>query len=263
MRKYLATTGLLVPFVVNAMELEFSVGAVQQKPSGYVSYKPITDTDKIDLKNDAHISDKTKPWVRLKVEHPLPLLPNVKLSYMPMKFDGNGTLTRDIKWGNYTFKANADYNLSVKLDRLDTTLYFNAPLVKTLSNGVLDIELGLNIRTVFFDGKLNGTDKTTGQKVSESKSITLPVPMLHLATEIKPIPYFSAVGSVNYISYNKDTYYDYTAGARLYAANLIPTGVLKPFIEAGYRYEKLKIDEKDVKTDIKIKGGYALVGLAF
>lgn len=118
MRKYLVATGLLVPFVVNAMELEFSVGAVQQKPSGYVSYKPITDTDKIDLKNDAHISDKTKPWVRLKVEHPLPLLPNVKLSYMPMKFDGNGTLTRDIKWGNYTFKANADYNLSVKLDRV-------------------------------------------------------------------------------------------------------------------------------------------------
>jgi hypothetical protein len=38
---------------------------------------------------------------------------------------------------------------------------------------------------------------------------------------------------------------------------------LKPFVEVGYRYEKLKIDEQDVKTDLKIKGLYGLVGVRF
>jgi len=70
------------------------------------------------------------------------------------------------------------------------------------------------------------------------------------------------LGEFNYISYNKDTYYDYTAGLRLNSHGLISTP-LKPFIEVGYRYEKLKLDEKDVKSDLKIKGGYALVGVRF
>jgi outer membrane protein len=254
---------LSVPFFANALELEFSVGPIQQKPSGYVSYKAQNDTDKIDVKSDANLGDKTNPWVKLKLEHPIPLIPNIKLSYMPMKFSGSGVLIRDIKWGDYTYKANADYNLSVKLDRLDTTLYYNLPFIKTVTAGVLDVEFGLNVRTLFFDGKLNGTDKTTGQKVSESKSITIPVPMGHLATEIKPVPYFSVLGTINYIGYNKNTYYDYTLSGRLYAGSLLPLGKLKPFLEAGYREEKLKIDESSVKTDLKVKGGYALVGLQF
>jgi len=240
------------------IDFEASVGAIQQKPSGYVSYKPTSDADKIDIKNDAHVGDKTKPWAKFKFEHPIPIIPNIKLAYMPMKFDGSGVLSRSIKWGNHTY--NADYSLSVKLDRVDTTLYYNLPFINTATAGKLDVELGLNVRTIMFDGKLNGT--ATGQKVSESKSITLPIPMGHLAAEIKPINQVSLLGEFNYISYNKDTYYDYTAGLRLNSHGLISTP-LKPFIEVGYRYEKLKLDEKDVKTDLKIKGGYALVGVRF
>jgi hypothetical protein len=75
--------GLLIDF-------EASIGLIQQKPRGYVSYEPIQDSDKIDVKNDAHLGDKTKPWVKLKLEHSIPVLPNIKLAYMPMKFDGSG-----------------------------------------------------------------------------------------------------------------------------------------------------------------------------
>jgi len=34
-------------------------------------------------------------------------------------------------------------------------------------------------------------------------------------------------------------------------------------VEVGYRYEKLKIDEEGVKTDLKVKGLYGLVGVRF
>jgi outer membrane protein len=242
-------------------DFEASVGAIQQKPSGYVSYKPTSDADKIDVKNDAHVGDKTKPWAKFKFEHPIPIIPNIKLAYMPMKFDGSGMLSRDINWGGHIYQAKADYNFSAKLDRVDTTLYYNLPFINTTTAGKLDVELGLNVRILMFDGKLNGTT-TTNQKVSESKSITLPIPMGHLAAEIKPIKQVSLLGEFNYISYNKDTYYDYTAGLRLNSHGLISTP-LKPFIEVGYRYEKLKLDEKDVKSDLKVKGGYALVGVRF
>jgi outer membrane protein len=242
-----------------SIDFEISVGAIQQKPSGYVSYKPASDiVDRIDLKNDARIGDKTQPWARLKFEHPIPIIPNIKLAYMPVKFEGGGTLTQNIKWGNFTFALNTDYNLSVKLDRVDATLYYNLPFIKTATAGKLDIELGLNVRTIMFEGKLQGT-VTGGVAVSESASITLPIPMGHLASEIRPINQLSLLGEFNYIGYGKNAYYDYRAGLRLSPVR----APLKPFVEIGYRHEKLKLDVEDVKTDINIKGPYALVGIRF
>jgi outer membrane protein len=240
------------------IDFEASIGATQQKPSGYVSYKPIQDADRIDVKNDARLGDETKPWAKFKLEHPIPLIPNIKLAYMPMKFDGSGNVTRNINWGGRTYQANADFNLSVKLDRVDTTLYYNFPFIKTVTAGKLDVEFGLNVRTIMFDGKLSGTI-TGGGSVTEGKSITLPIPMGHLAAEIRPISLVSLVGEVN-IGYNKNAYYDYVAGLRLNSRVRTP---LKPFVEVGYRYEKFKIDEQDVKTDLKIKGLYGLVGVRF
>jgi outer membrane protein len=242
------------------VDFEVSIGAIQQKPRGYVSYEAESDNDRIDVKNDARLGDRTKPRAKLKLEHPIPVIPNIKLAYMPMKFDGSGVLTRDINWGGRTYQANADFNLSVKLDRVDTALYYNFPFIKTATAGNLDVEFGLNIRTIMFDGKLSGIERGTGQSVSESKSITLPIPMGHLAAEIRPISQVSLVGELNYISYSKNTYYDYVAGLRLNSRVRTP---LKPFVEVGYRYEKLKIDEQDVKTDLKVKGLYGLVGVRF
>jgi outer membrane protein len=244
------------------IDFEASIGLIQQKPRGYLSYEAESDADRIDVKNDANLGDKTKSWVKLKLEHPIPIIPNIKLAYMPMKFDGSGRLEREIKWGDYTYQANADFNLSVKLDRVDTTLYYNFPFIKTATAGKLDVEFGLNVRTIMFDGKLSGRESGSGRSISESKSITLPIPMGHLAAEIRPINQVSLVGELNYISYSKNTYYDYAVGLRLNSHGFVKT-TLKHFVEIGYRYEKFKIDEEGVKADLKVKGLYGLVGVRF
>jgi len=243
------------------IDFEASIGAIQQKPRGYVSYEAESDADRIDVKNDARLGDETKQWARFKLEHPIPVIPNIKLAYMPMKFDGSGNVTRTIRWGDNQYDLSAGFNLSVKLDRVDTTLYYNFPFIKTVTAGKLDVEFGLNVRTIMFDGKLSGTATGVGS-VTESKSITLPIPMGHLAAEIRPINQVSLVGEINYIGYGKNTYHDYIAGLRLNPHGLLRTP-LKPFVEVGYRYEKLKIDEQDVKTDLNIKGLYGLVGVRF
>jgi outer membrane protein len=178
-----------------------------------------------------------------------------------MKFDGSGNVTRNINWGGHTYQANANFNLSVTLDRVDTTLYYNFPFIKTATAGKLDVEFGLNVRTLMFEGKLSGTI-IGGGSATESKSITLPIPMGHLAAEIRPISQVSLVGELNYIGYSKNAYYDYIAGLRLNSHGLLRTP-LKPFVEVGYRYEKLKIDEQGVKMDFNVKGLYGLVGVRF
>jgi len=253
----LAGSSKAVPLI----DFEVSIGNVRQKPSGYVSYRAGSDADRIDVKNDANIGDRTELWLKLKLEHPIPITPNIKLAYMPMKFDGSGVLKREINWGGRRYQA-ADFNLSVRLDRVDTTLYYSLQSVKTATTGKLDVELGLNVKTVMFDGKLSGRDSCTGQSISESKSIIFLIPMGHLAAEIRPIKQVSLVGELNYIGYGKNTYHDYIAGLRLNSHGLLRTP-LKPFVEVGYRYEKLKIDEEGVKTDLKVKGLYGLVGVRF
>jgi len=268
MRKALGSVSLIFLLVGSSkagflVDFEVSVGGIQQKPSGYASYKPVIVSDRIDLKRDANVEDKTNYWVKLKFEHPIPLIPNVKLGHMPMKFDGKGTLTRDIRWGNFTYEANTEFDFSVKLDRIDGTLYYNFPFLKTATAGVLDVEFGVNLRAINFDGKLTGVDKTSSQRVSESKSLTLPIPMGHLAAEISPIRLISLVGELNYVKYDKNSYYDYAAGLRLnsHGILLLP---LKPFVEIGYRYERLKlVDVSDIDAQVKIKGGYVLVGIKF
>jgi len=243
------------------IDFETSIGLIQQKPSGYVSYEAESDNDRIDVKNDARLGDETKPWVKFKLEHPIPVIPNIKLAYMPMKFDGSGNVARTITWGDYRYDLNAGFNLSVELDRVDTTLYYNFPFIKTATAGKLDVEFGLNVRTIMFDGKLDGKTTAPGNpRVTESASITLPIPMGHLAAEIRPISLVSLVGELNYIGYNKNAYYDYVASLRLNPRVRTP---LKPFVEVGYRHEKLKIDVQDVKTDLNIKGLYGLVGVRF
>jgi hypothetical protein len=134
------------------------------------------------------------------------------------------------------------------------------PFIKTATAGKLDIEFGLNVRTIMLDATLSGRERDTGRSISESASITLPIPMGHLAAEIRPISLMSLVGELNYIGYNKNAYYDYVAGLRLNPPVRIP---LKPFVEVGYRHEKLKLDEEGVKTDLNIKGLYGLVGVRF
>ena len=72
----------------------------------------------------------------------------------------------------------------------------------------------------------------------------------------------SLVGELNYIGYRKNTYYDYAVGLRLNSYGLVRT-TLKPFVEVGYKHEKLKLDEEGVKADLKVKGLYALMGVRF
>jgi outer membrane protein len=241
------------------IDFEISIGAFQQKPSGYVSYRAGSVADRIDVKNDANLADKTKPWAKFKLEHSIPVIPNIKLAYMPMKFDGSRNVTKTIRWGDNTYDLSAGFNLSVKLDRVDTTLYYNFPFIKTATAGKLDVEFGLNVRTIMLDAKLSGTVTGVGS-VTEGASTTLPVPMGHLAVEIRPINLVSLVGELNYIGYKNNAYYDYVAGLRLNPPVRTP---LKPFVEVGYRHEKLKIDEQGVKADLNIKGLYGLVGVRF
>jgi len=256
MKRYVLAGVLIasgVSFSLPLVSVELSVGAISHEPSGYIQYPSNTGTT-VDLKDTLGLSKKTKPFARAKIE--IPIVPNLYLQYMPMEFSGVGRYTSTVKFGGTTFQANVDLDTYVKLDRYDLGLYYNIPLVGTLTGGVLDPELGVNFRVINFEGRITGREASSGMTKTESKSATLPVPMLYAGLGLN-LPYVSLIGEVRGVGYSGNSYYDATGEVRVK-----PIPVL--FVGVGYRYERLKLnDVSDITADIKVKGPFANVGVSF
>jgi len=274
MKKLMLLTGILSACALSQALPLFNVsidaGGVEQDPSGFVSYKPQTYGDYIDLKNDAHFSQKTQPYIGVRITNSLPILPNLKLDYMPMKFSGSGILSRSVTFGGTTYQAHANFNLNAKMNRFDILAYYHLPFITAATKDMLKVRLGLNVRVVDFSESLTGeATSINGQSIpggpiqyTESKSLTVPVPMGHVGVTFSPIKQVSLVGDLNYVSYESNNYYDYNAGLRLSPVGLFKSAIV-PFIQVGYRYEKLKINKDSVYADVKVKGPYALIGVEF
>ncbi len=232
--------------------LDAGVGYWRQVPSGSMQYKPVTAvTGDIDLKNDLNFDTQNKPFVRIKAELPL-ILPNIYLMATPMTFEGSGPLTRSISFGDTTFSGSAQVESKLKLDHYDLALFYPIPLLKTATLGVLNVELGLNARKFDFEGTI--TQPTTNN--TASKSLSVYVPMIYGGIQVKPISSLSLEFEIRGIAYSGNHYYDYLGRLKFNPIPLV-------YVAAGYRAETIKIDESDVKADIKFGGPFIEAGLSF
>jgi hypothetical protein len=80
--------------------------------------------------------------------------------------------------------------------------------------------------------------------------------MVYLALQIKPVDKLAIEAEVRAISYS---------GNKLYSLlGRVKYNIFGPvFATAGYRYDKLKIDEEDVEVDIDFSGPFIEVGFKF
>ena len=221
---------------------ELNLGYYQHTPSGTLQYKG----DSIDLKDDFKWKQESDVFAKLYIEHPLPLLPNIKLGYSSFGHTGSGLLNNDITFGNKTYTSTSKIDSKFDLDMYDLTLYYE------LVDIGFDLDLGLNIR--YLDGSVSavGVGGIPPKPIDESTSFSVPVPMIYAKTRV-PIPStdiaFQAEG--NYISYSGNQFYDFEAGMRY-------TFALGLGIEGGYKTMKLKLDDvDDLSLDSTFSGAYA------
>jgi outer membrane protein len=242
---------LIVPCSAFAfLGLEAGVGYWKQTPSGTLQYKPLATTAAdIDLKDDLNFKSEGKPFVRVKAELPL-ILPNLYFMATPMTFEGSGTITRNISFGGTQFNLGVPVESKLKLDHLDLAIFYPIPLLKTATLGKLNVEFGLNVRQIAFEGTISGGGQTA------SKTMTLYVPMIYAGIQVKPISLLSIEAELRGIAYGENSYYDYIGRLKV---NPLPV----VFIAGGYRAETVKINAQDVKADIKFSGPFAEVGVSF
>ncbi len=253
---FIAGTSLAVPLV----SADISVGVMKHSPSGYIQY-PADIGIRADLESTLGLEDSIKPFARAKIELPIPLLPNLYLQYMPMEFEGKGRYSEPLRFGTVEFKPDVTLDTYVRADRYDIGLYYNLPLVGTATGGLLDPEIGVNLRLMKLEGRITGTENNLNVTVTESATATVPIPMVYLSLGVN-LPVVSLIGELRGISYGGSRYYDFTAEVRAQPISI--PGFAGVFIGAGYRYEELRIDDvEDIDATIKINSLFANVGLSF
>jgi len=234
----------LVLTTAHADTLGFRVGGGVWQPdaSGTFRYGSV---DNIDLKNDLYLKDgENQSYVYALFEHPVPLIPNIKISQTALAFDGTGTA------GGYNF-GGTTYTGAVTtkmvLDHTDTTLYYS------FLDNWFHFDLGLTAKT--FDGKVSVSDGTTTETTNVDKTI----PLLYVAAGIE-LPFinnlfFGVEG--NLLSVGDHTVSDITAKISYTTDYFIG-------FEAGVRTFTMELDNLNGNTsDMEFTGSFANLYIHF
>lgn len=236
LRAGLWTLALTAGSLCQADVLGFRVSAYswQQEASGQVR---AAGSD-IDLKHDLDLDDEFNQDIELILEHPVPLLPNVRLAHTRLDLSGKNTLNRNIEFDGTTFRDGAAIASDLDLTHTDATLYYE------LLDNWLSLDVGLTVRHFSGDVEL----RTSGARASENYASTLPLLYISARAEL-PLTGLYVGASGNGISYSDSTLIDYRAHIGYETA--IGLGA-----ELGLRHFSLDYDDGDDEADVEVDGAY-------
>lgn len=200
----------------------------------------------VDLKTDLNLKDDKESFFVAYIEHPIPVLPNIRLGSTSLTINGSGDASKSFTYNGKTYTGTADVTTNLNLDHTEIALYW-----RVLDN-VVGFDLGLNAK--FFDGGIAIT--STEGNVSDTFDET--IPMLYAGLQFE-MPYgFRLTGDMSYISYDGSSFTD----------TLVKLSYTTDFalgVDVGYR--SFVIDYEDTTAneyvDIDISGPFVGLHLAF
>jgi len=221
-------------------DLLFTVGAKANswtaEPSGELDEGVSADGENNGLGLDSNSGTN----VTLFFEHPVPVVPNVRLRQTSLEMDGSGFLTADFNGIGYAEQVDSDLDLS----HTDATLYWGLPLPVPY----VDINLGLTAR--MFGGEAIVEGQTTGRREEVELDFTLPMGFVE-AQVGTPFGIYAAA-EINAIGYDGNSLTDtvLTLGYDL------PVPMVDLGLEVGHRALSMKTnkDTTDIETDFDVSG---------
>src|SRR5690606_38517562 len=211
-----ASLTLISPFAAADTILGIYAGAGQWQAdySGNAG-DPSIDVEALGLKD----SDNNFYYVAL--EHPVPLIPNIKLQKTDISSAQRATINQTFVLDETTFTLGSEVISDFDLSHVDATLYY-----ELLDNWV-NLDVGLTIRK--FDGYV--TANTEDGLVSESVDLDEAIPMLYAKAQFDlPLTGFSAGVDGNAVNYSGNSLTDYSAKIHYMFDSALDIG-----LEAGYR----------------------------
>ncbi len=237
---------LLAPGLASADFIGFAagVGMWQESPSG--TFRKTGDPIDVSLENDLFWGDESQTYFYATLEHPVPLLPNIRLSKINMDHGGSGTLTRSITINGQTFNVSENVTSDASIEQLDMTLYWE------LLDNVVSLDVGLNAKQLKLDYTVTGSSSGT-----TSDSFDEIIPMVYGLVGVSPMPGLLISGEMSYVTYSGTTVSDFMAKVAYTTSFFLG-------VEAGYRQQKFILDDvAGSNSDITFSGPFAGVYLKF
>ncbi|MEP1216180.1 MAG: TIGR04219 family outer membrane beta-barrel protein [Marinobacter sp.] len=198
--------------------------------------------DFVDVENDLDLDNDTNANLSAYFEHPVPVLPNVRLNYTRIEQSGTGELSTE-----FDLVDVGPVDSDLDLTQFDVTLYY-----EVLDNWV-NMDLGLTARNL--DGELTVQQVGGAGSVSQTE-VDGVIPMGYLAARFDlPLTGVSVGGEANLISFDGDSVYDYNAYGQ-YELSLLQ-------LRAGYRQISIDYEDSDDRLDIELGGPFISAGLTF
>ncbi len=241
---------------IPAVDVVLGIGYNRLSPSGYMEYGNNT---RADLEDDLNLGDSKKGYIYGIID--FPVLPAIKLEYMPFDYSGRGRVDAGFRFGDLVIPISSDVDSQLKFDQYDLSLYYSLPVP------FIHPKLGLAVK--YLDGFAQITDINTND--TERADITLPIPMVYIGADIR-IPLIPKLSDINFdiegkwIGYQGHSFTDIRAVGKIKLLKVPLVGSI--FAGLGYKYQRIKIDNleidnKDFNSDIKFKGFLAEVGFEF
>jgi outer membrane protein len=248
MRKPLLVTGSIIlgvsfiPFQVSADVL--GVGASLSYWDSDLSGEAARDGSVVDIENDLDLTSDSNVNLSGYIEHPVPVLPNIRLNLTRLSLEGRGNLSLGSFDG---IPLNADVRSDFDLEQLDVTLYY-----EVLDNWI-NLDLGLTGRRL--DGELVVQEIGGNQQVSETE-VDAVLPMGYVAARFDlPLTGVSVGAEGNAISFDGDSVYDINAYGQYQLSALQ--------VRAGYRRSAIDYEDGEDLLDVEISGPFISAGVLF
>ncbi|MBD1580916.1 TIGR04219 family outer membrane beta-barrel protein [Pseudoalteromonas sp. S16_S37] len=253
MKKYCIAAALsmacLAPFAQADTLLGLYLGAQgwQADNSGSFAEKGNAQTFNFD--------DKTFSSYYAALEHPIPLVPNIKLRYTELELDGSTTLSETFEFGGKNFTVGTAASTVTDLNHVDYTLYY-----EIFDNDLVSFDFGVNVKQ--FDGSIKLTGTAQGATTTEVRDFSGLVPLGYLKAQVGlPMTGFSVFAEGSMLAIDDSKIQDYQVGV---AWEIIGSMAMDVSVKAGFRSMVLELDDvDDISTDIDASGPFAGVEIHF
>lgn len=201
------------------------------------------------------------------IEHPIPLIPNIKISSATLDVDGQARITEnDFSFGDIAYPVNAAVNTVIDVSYIDYTFYY-----EILDNDLLTFDIGLTARDIDGNFSVSGDIGEVAEieviaeivdiiGISEitiaKEQFSAIVPMLY-GSVIVGLPYtgFNVFAQGNYTGYDDSSIYDFQVGVSYAVLDNLAVDLN---VELGYKVIKMNIEDiDDVYADMEFKGVFA------
>lgn len=180
----------------------------------------------------------------LALEHPLPVVPNLRIRTNDLSSSGDQRLTVNFSFADIDFSSGLDVNVDFEAQSTDFIFYY-----EIFDNDTVSFDLGLNLK--YLDGDIEV--QSNGQRASETFDGY--VPMFYGAVQVGiPTTRVALFGDLNLLSLGDHTLQDYSAGV---AFKLVESMAVDISIKGGYRSFSLELDDLDgIYTDWDFDGAF-------